>query len=141
MRLGVLGRLPRSDWPLLLLVACILLFYVAYTLAYVMLGPYHGLEFGRGLDGWLVSDSLQSNFFVDDVMVQIGELSFEEYESNKLSVPFGEFEPGDSANIILLDGEERLLKMPQPSLADRIRRLLATLWFFPFWSAGTAVEA
>lgn len=114
--------------------------YAFYAVSFVFLTPYPGIEITSLGEGWLVNDSIQETLEVEEVLVQIADLSYDEYQDDWLKVPFLGFEPGDRVpNVVTTDGEIIELVMPQPGADDRLKRLVATLWFFPFWLAGTAI--
>jgi PAS domain S-box-containing protein len=138
------GRLPslfnRSDWRLLAVSLAVFALYAFYALSYILLTPYPGVEITSFVAGWRIVDTVQPGLEVEDVLVQIGDLSYEQYLNDWLSVPFRGYLPGESVpNLVKDDGQEVDLVMPQPSLDDRLKRLVTSLWFFPFWLAGTAV--
>ncbi|UCG24228.1 MAG: PAS domain S-box protein [Chloroflexota bacterium] len=138
------GRLPslfnRSDWRLLAVSLAVFALYAFYALSYLLLTPYPGVEITTFVTGWRINDTVQPDLEVEDVLVQIGDLSYDQYLEDWLSVPFRGYLPGEVVpNVIKDNGQEVDLEMPQPSLDDRIKRLVTTLWFFPFWLAGTAV--
>ena len=138
------GRVPslfnRSDWRLLAVSLAVFVVYAFYALSYILLTPYPGVEITPFDAGWKINDTVQPGVEVEDVLVQIGDLSYEQYLEDWLSVPFRGYLPGEIVpNVVKDDGQELELEMPQPSLDDRLKRLVATLWFFPFWLAGTSV--
>ncbi|MGD2078491.1 MAG: PAS domain-containing protein, partial [Chloroflexota bacterium] len=134
------SQIDRSDWRLMAISLAVFLVYAFYTISYVLLTPYPGIEITSIGNGWLINDTIQENIEIDHVLVQIGDLTYEEYRDDWLKVPFMGYQPGDSVpNVITADGETIDLVMPQASADDRIKRLVATLWFFPFWLAGTAI--
>jgi len=134
------GRLSQLDQPLLAFSILVLAVYLFYTLSFVGLTPYPGIVFTSISGGWQVNDSFQSEIAVDEVLVQIADLTYSEYRRSKVKVPFSGFAPGDTVpNLVTAEGESISIVMPNPSFEDRLRRLVATLWFFPFWLAGTAV--
>jgi hypothetical protein len=134
------GRLGQLDRPLLAFSILVLGVYLFYTYSFVTLTPYPGFSFTTYPVGWQVNDSFQESLPIDTILVQIADLTFEEYLQNKVSVPFAGYKPGDMVpDLITAEGESLSLEMPIPSFEDRLRRLIATLWFFPFWMAGTAI--
>ncbi|MGD8855965.1 MAG: PAS domain-containing protein, partial [Chloroflexota bacterium] len=134
------SQINRSDWRLMAVSLAVFVVYAFYAVSYVFLTPYPGIEITSFGDGWLINDSVQESLEVEDVVVQIADLSYDEYRDDWLQVPFLGYEPGDKVpNVITADGKTVELVMPQPGAADRLKRLVATLWFFPFWLAGTAV--
>lgn len=133
------SQIDRSDWRLIAISLAVFLVYALYTFSFVLLTPYPGIDITSYGGGWLVNDSVQDNVEIEDVLVQIGDLSYQEYRTDWLKVPFLGHQPGDSVEIVTADGETIELVMPQPKADDRLKRLVATLWFFPFWLAGTAI--
>jgi PAS domain S-box-containing protein len=134
------GLLDKTDRPILALSLAILLLYFFFTAIFIWFTPYPGFAFTATVDGWRVNDSTQLILEVDQVLVQIDDLTYQQYLENIGRVPFDGYEPGDMVpNVITSDGQTIELQMPEPRLDDMLRRLVATLWFFPFWLAGTAV--
>jgi PAS domain S-box-containing protein len=134
------GQFQRADWPLIAISALVLGIYLFYAISFAILLPYPGIEITSTPDGWFVNDSTQPGIVVDDVLIQIGELSFEEYRADRLSVPFEGYSPGDIVTpVVTLDGRVEELVVTKPAFDDRARRVFATLWFLPFWVAGTAI--
>jgi len=140
MNIRLSGPFNRSDWRLMAVSLAVIAIYALYAFSYVMLTPYPGVVITTFDSGWKINDSVEPNLAVDDVLVQIGDLTYAEYLADWLRVPFFGYEPGESVpNVIKEGGEEVELVMPVPSVDDRLKRLVTTLWFFPFWLAGTAV--
>lgn len=136
----VSGRLHRSDWPLIFLSLLVLLVYLYYTLTFVFFTPYSGVFYTPVTNGWRIDDSFQSGLDVNDLLVQIGDLSFGEYQADRLRAPFAGYEPGESVQVVVQPGDRVVeIQMPFPAVENRLRRLLFTAWFFPFWVAGTAI--
>lgn len=134
------GQFDRSDWRLLAISLAVFAIYAFYTFSFVLLTPYPGIEITAFDSGWLINDSVQENIETDDVLIQIGDLTYERYREDWLKVPFQGYEPGEKVpSVVNSDGDTAELIMPDPSLDDRLKRLVATLWFFPFWLAGTAI--
>jgi PAS domain S-box-containing protein len=134
------GQFQRADWPLIALSALVLGIYLFYAISFAFLLPYPGIEVTSTPAGWFVNDSTQPGIVVDDVLVQIGELTFEEYRADRLRVPFDGYGPGDTVSpVVTLDGRAEELVILEPEFNDRFRRVFATLWFLPFWSAGTII--
>jgi PAS domain S-box-containing protein len=135
-----LSRIFKSDWMLVLISAAVLLTYLYYTVSYVVFVPYPGFTPAQTADGWLIADSLHPNILVDDLIIRIDEVSYDDYLEDRLSLLLDGYSPGDVVNEIeTVDGRVESIRMPEPTLASRVRRLIATIWFFPFWAAGTAV--
>jgi len=140
MNRPIMRRIGRSDWPFVLFSISLLVLYLYFIVSFLFFTPYPGVSFTATADGWHINDSLQSDLFIDDVLVQVGELTFEEYQANRTLIPFSGYEPGDVVpNIITTDGRVLELEMPTPSLNESVTRLISTIWFFPFWAAGTIV--
>ncbi|MGW8319753.1 MAG: ATP-binding protein [Candidatus Promineifilaceae bacterium] len=137
---SALSRIRRSDLPLVGVSVAILMLYVYYALTFTFSTPYPGFTFTGTNGGWQVTDSFQADLEVGDLLTQIGNLVYGDYQSDRRSVPFAGYVPGDQvSNVVLADGTDLTLTMPVPTTADRLRRLFPTLWFFPFWVAGTVV--
>ncbi len=140
MSYDVNRHFQKSDWPLMLISVAVFAVYVFYTVPFVVLTPYPGIQFTHVSNGWLVSDSAQELIEVDSILVQLGDLTFDEYRADRLSIPFAGYEPGDVVSpIVTADGRNLELTIKEPTWQDRVSRTFVTLWFFPFWAAGTAV--
>ncbi len=134
------GQFNRSDWRLMAISLAAFLIYAFYTFSFVLLTPYPGIEITSYPTGWVINDTVQAGLEIEDVLVQIGDLSYERYREDRLQVPFQGYQPGETVpNVVKADGETVELVMPVPSADDRLKRLVTTLWFFPFWLAGTAI--
>ncbi len=134
------SQINRSDWRLMAASLVVFLIYAFYAFSYVFATPYPGIEITSLGNGWLINDSIQDAIEIEEVLVQIGDLTYEEYHDDWLRAPFLGYEPGQTVpNVVTDDGETLELVMPQPGADDRLKRLVATLWFFPFWLAGTAI--
>ncbi|MEW5989434.1 MAG: PAS domain-containing protein, partial [Chloroflexota bacterium] len=129
-------RLRKSDWPLGLLAVSVLLVYFFYTFIYLFQTPYPGFDMRTvaGQGGW--DPDLEGH---DGLIVAIGKLTFGEYERSWDKVPFQGFEPGDKVTLLFNDQSELEWRLPPPDLSSRVRRLINTVTFLPFWLAGTAV--
>ncbi len=135
-----LSQLFKSDWMLVLISAAVLLTYLYYAVSFVGYAPYPGFTPTQAADGWLVTDSLQPNILVDDIIVRIDDITYDDYLEDRLVVLLDGYGPGDVVSEIeTLDGRVESIRMPEPTFESRVRRLIATVWFFPFWAAGTAV--
>jgi len=133
-------RFLKSDWSLVIISVAALFAYIYYAVNYVVVLPYPGLSLTFVSDGWLISDSLQPDIEIDDVIVRIDDLTYDEFGKNPRIVLFDGYEPGDVIDEVeMSDGRIESIIMPEPTFGLRIRRLIATIWFFPFWAAGTAV--
>ena len=140
MKSSTRGPLDTPDRSLIAISAIVFFLYLYFAITYIWYTPFPGFAFTNTGEGWQVNDSSQAKIEVDDILVQIDDLTFEEFAEDKFRIPFSEFRPGDTVpNIVKEDGETIEIQMPEPGLNDRLRRLVATLWFFPFWLAGTAV--
>jgi PAS domain S-box-containing protein len=118
----------------------LLVLYIYYAANFLFFTPYPGMTFTATSDGWQINDSQQLELSIDDVLVEIGSLTFEEYQADRTTVPFAGFTPGDKvSNLKTADGRTLELTMQTPALDQLMTRLLSTLWFFPFWVAGTIV--
>ncbi|KPK11815.1 MAG: hypothetical protein AMJ56_05575 [Anaerolineae bacterium SG8_19] len=134
------GLLNKPDRPILALSIVVLLVYFYFTILFIWFTPYPGFAFTATSEGWRVNDSTQLVFEVDQVLIQIGELTYQQYRDDIFSMPFDGYEPGDVVtNVITNDGQIIEVQMPEPRLDDMLRRLVATLWFFPFcWNSRIA---
>jgi two-component system phosphate regulon sensor histidine kinase PhoR len=133
-------RFGTSDWLYVLVSIALLAFYVYFVVSFLFFTPYPGVTFTSTSKGWQINDSMQPDLSINDVLVQVGNLSFEEYQADRKTVPFAGYGPGDTVpDIITADGRVTEIQMPAPSLNWTLTRLLSTLWFFPFWAAGTIV--
>ncbi len=133
-------HLERKEWVLFLIPSVTLLVYLFYTLSFVYFIPYPGFVFNSGEDGWFVTDSSQPQLSVGDVLVSFGDLSFNEYEADRLKVPLADIAPNEEIPIKFLNENRSLtIRMITPTVNDRLKRTLSTIGFFPFWIAGTVV--
>lgn len=133
-------KISQLDRPLLGVSILALAVYLFYTFSFVWATPYPGIVFTATSEGWQVNDSTQPSIEVDEILVQIGDLTYQEYTVNNFVVPFSGYDVnGTISNIVTDDGKILEIKLTPPSAEDRLRRLISTLWFFPFWLAGTAV--
>ena len=132
--------LKRKEWALFLIPSATLLVYIYYTLSFVFLTPYPGILFTARENGWFINDSAQPTISVGDMLARIGELTISDYQINRLEAPFAGLEAGDEIEVQKL-GESNpiILQIQEPTLNDRLKRGLATIGFFPFWIAGTAI--
>lgn len=151
-RRGQDAPFARMDRPFVVVAAAVLLLGLFYTLAYVLVAPYPGLDFNvtwqvLGFDNpcdsrpdWCAmrDRSLQ----VGDRLLAIGDLTYEKYTERAIYVPFWGYGPGDRAPITFLrDGTIRQTtwEVLGPTGEARFVRMVGVLIFLPFWLAGTAV--
>ena len=114
--------------------------YVFYTINFIVTAPNPGLSLTGTAGGWQVNDSSQSELDVGDIIVQIGDLTYERYQADRRLVPFAGYRPGDTVpNIVTAEGQVVELQMPPVMAGDYLRRFISTAWFIPFWLAGTVV--
>lgn len=133
-------RLTRSEWPLIFLAFSFLTLYLVYTVDFLFFTPYPGVVFTAEASGWRVNDANQPDIQVGDVITQIGQLTFDEFFVSRMQVPFAGYDPGDEVLLKLQPGSRTVsLTMPDITLDSYLRRFLSTLWFFPFYLAGTTV--
>lgn len=135
MRRSSTYPLRKADWPLGLLAVSVLVVYLFYTFLYVFQTPYPGFDMRTmanqgGWDPDIGSDK--------GLIVAIGDLTFDEYQRSWDKVPFEGYEPGDTI-ILTFENDSIEWQIPIPTLAMRVRRLINTLVFLPFWLGGTAV--
>ncbi len=140
MTRSIMKRVGMSDWPYILLSISLLGVYLYFVIYFLFYTPYPGVNFTATSYGWQINDSRQSELAINDIIVHVGDLSFEEYQADRTTIPFAGYEPGDVVpNIVMADGRVLELEMPAPSINESLTRLISTLWFFPFWVAGTVV--
>ena len=129
-----------ADWVLILMALGVLSIQIYYTIAYIFRVPYPGIEITTGLQGWTVNESTHPNLEIGMVLTRIDNLVHTDFIDDRLTVPFANNNPGDTVVLTVVGIEKPLiLKMPEIGPEDRFRRFVATLWFYPFWFAGTAV--
>ena len=145
------NRRRRSDWLLVSLSLAVLLVCLSYTLAHAFLAPHPGIttndRWGVILvdpcdahPGWCEGQPV--GLQIGDELLAVGDLTYEEYTSDRRHVPFGGFGPGERVPITLRrDGRMQTIQwlMPIPSRADQAQRLISPLFYLPFWAAGTIV--
>ena len=130
----------KTDWSLTIIALVVLFIYLFYTYNFVLRLPYPGIALTNSGTGWFVNDSTHPELEVGAILLQIGDLPYSVYSQNRLTVPFEGLEPGDKISLLVGDtGEQVTITLPQVLLEDYWRRVLATLWFIPFWLAGTIV--
>lgn len=140
------------DRPFVALAVAVLVLGLFYTLGYVLIVPYPGVDFsvewrvisfdnpcGDRPDWCAMRErSLQ----VADRLLAIGDLTHEQYLADPLRIPFWGYAPGDRVPIVFVrDGVVRQItwEMLGPTGEARFIRLVGVLIFLPFWMAGTAV--
>ncbi|MGH2537126.1 MAG: ATP-binding protein [Candidatus Promineifilaceae bacterium] len=134
------GRLQRLDWALALVSIFLLTVYGYYAVYFVLRTPYPGFVFTTNADGWRINDSSQPEVAIDDLVVQMGPLTHEQFLTDLRAIPFAGTQPGEAVTpIVKSDGSVASIVMPMPGLDDYLRRFVSTLWFFPFWLAGTII--
>ncbi len=144
-------RQRRLDRLRVLISAAMLLACLFYTLADVFLTPYPGITINSG---WIVieidpcdahpgwCEANQDGLQVGDQLIVIGDLTYEDYWTDRLRVPFDGYGPGESVSIAVRgDGHEQtiLWQMPVVIGANWGGPLASSLLYLPFWLAGTAV--
>jgi PAS domain S-box-containing protein len=142
-------RIPRwISIPFSLLVLAVCLFYT-YAVAY--LAPYPGFEWAGGEVSSINpchahQASCEANrgvLQVDDKILAVDGVGFDEIVKNLHVIPFDEYHSGDSVAITLLrDGQEQTVDwlIVGPSAINRADRLFFLLLFFaPFWLNGTLI--
>lgn len=129
----------------------VLLICLFYVFAYV-LAPYPGFEHDTQ---WLVLSfdnvcethpswcaANQGSLQIGDQLLVIGDLTYDEYRTDRILVPFAGYKPGDWIPIKLMrDGItlETRWQMLGPTPARQLVRWSVMLPFLPFWLAGTLV--
>ena len=142
----------RIDRTLALLSLGVLLIGLFYTLAYVLIVPYPGFDFNGRWEVLAFENPCDTNpawcaatensLDVGDRLIVIGDLTYQEYRSRPLRIPFGGYGPGDLVPVTFVrDGEVRQVtwQMLGPTGAAHFMRLVSFLIFLPFWLAGTGV--
>ncbi|PKO23384.1 MAG: hypothetical protein CVU38_04345 [Chloroflexi bacterium HGW-Chloroflexi-1] len=142
----------RIDRPLALLSLGVLLIGLFYTLAYVLIVPYPGFDFNGRWEVLACDNPCDTNpawcaatensLRIGDRLTVIGDLTYEEYRSQPVRIPFGGYHPGDSVPITFArDGVVGQTTWPVlgPTSASRFTRLIGILIFLPFWLAGTGI--
>lgn len=80
---------------------------------------------------------------LDDQIISIGELSYEDYENNRNLAIFSNISPGESVLITLnRDGIQQSIDwaIPESTLSEQLERLITPLLIYgPFWLAGTVI--
>ena len=76
------GNFSQLDRPRLAFSLLILGFYLFYTISFIELTPYPGIAITSLGGGWQVNDSSQENIPVEVMLVQIADLTYEEYRQN-----------------------------------------------------------
>jgi len=129
----------RSPWIWHTLSFIVLLLYVYYGLLYIFAVPYPGIEFTATQTGWLVNNTQQPEIAFHDVIVSIGDLTFDAFLADRTLTPFADYDIGDIVPIELLgDSQTVEIQMPKPGIGDRVLRLIhISGWFLPFWLAGS----
>jgi PAS domain S-box-containing protein len=140
MKLALRERLNRLDRMSALLSMLLLLVYIYYTWSFVFSLPYSQLVLSSTTSGWRVADSGHPEIQTNDLLLAIGGLTFEEYRLDRRRIPLGGYSAGDTVTVLVgAEGRPVALHLADPTLLDRLKRLLNTVTFFPFWLAGTAV--
>ena len=81
-------QLRAIDWLLATISLVVLSIYLFYTIDFVYFSPIPGIEIDAGDSGWHVTDSAHSEIKVDNIILQIDELTYQAYLDNRLFVPF-----------------------------------------------------
>jgi PAS domain S-box-containing protein len=140
MTLALWDRLNRLDRMSALLSMLLLLVYIYYTWSFVFSLPYSRLVLSSTTSGWRVADSGHPEIQTNDLLLAIGDLTFEEYRQDRRRTPLGGYSTGDIVTVLVgEEGHPVVLHLSEPTLLDRLKRLLNTVTFLPFWLAGTAV--
>ncbi|GAB4264607.1 MAG: hypothetical protein Kow0080_03870 [Candidatus Promineifilaceae bacterium] len=87
----------------------------------------------------MVNNTQQPEIAFHDVIVTIGNLTFDAFLADRTLTPFAEYGAGDHVPIQLLENNRSVqIRMPVPSTSDRVLRLIhISGWFLPFWLAGS----
>lgn len=129
----------KSDGLLAAVSLLVFAVYAFYTVTFAFFTPYPGVEITAVPTGWQVNDSFQPTLEVNDIIVRIGDLHYTDYRRDHLTPLLAEYTTGEQVPVLLASGEETFLIIQHPNLRDIVRRFLFTLWFIPFWLAGSAV--
>ena len=147
-----IGRMNPSLVPISVVVLAACLFY---TLAFVFFSqPDSGFTMTsewvvtlisgcRAYPDWCESNAagLQA-LRVGDRVVSIGDLTHDQYATDRRLVPFAGLGPGDSVPITVDrdDGRQTVLWLiPVSTFASRASGFTGLAFYMPFWLAGTAV--
>ncbi len=144
--------LGLADWPLIVAALLALPLCLFYGFGYAYWAPVPGLDWDAnwrvgavascdGRQAWCeaVGESVRPG----DRLLEIGDLTFDEYRADRLAVPFAGYEPGDKVPLVVeRDGQIKqvIWEMPPVLSTDRLERLLGgSLLYLPFWIAGSLV--
>ncbi len=141
----------KLDGPLSFVALAVLSVCLLYIFAYPLLGHYPGLSLTHE---WVALDTddchpdrswcrqNQAQVLPGDRLLQIGDLSFAAYTSDRRLVPFGAYRAGEPVPVVLdRNGQTMQITWYLPensSLAWNIA-LFNLLFAFPFWLSGTVV--
>lgn len=128
-----------ADWLLVSISLIVLSIYLFYTIDFMFFSPYPGIEITGSDSGWQINDSFQPGIDVNDVIVQIGDVTYQAYLENRWLKPFEGLTPGQEVTVVLESAQAVVIEMPEVSSQDIWRRVLFTAWFLPFWLVGTSV--
>ena len=145
---------PRKpELPLIAISGAVLLFSLLYAYALVFLIAYPGLQFTPRPEGWIIVENdtcvmpgdwcpSTAELQIGDVIIQIGDLTYEAYRANRGLVPFEHLLPADNVALVVIRGDERLTvqwTMPPVTASERLTRLAGSLLLLPFWIGGTLI--
>lgn len=142
----------RVEGPLALLAASLLAVSIYYLAVYVYQGPYPGLDYDGRWTVISIEDTCSPNtgacpggaalLQVGDRITQIGNLTYEDYQNQRTSVPFWGYKSGDHVPLVVeRDGQTLNVEWPYlgSTTGPLLLRLTGSLLFLPFWIAGTGV--
>jgi hypothetical protein len=92
-------HLNKSEWFLVSVSAAVLSIYFYYTILYVFFTPYPGIVFTAVQGGWQINDTAKSDLQVGQILAQIGDLRFTQYQANRREVPFAGYAQGDEVAV------------------------------------------
>jgi signal transduction histidine kinase len=125
----------------------ILLFFIGFaTFSYFVRMPYVGvlIDNRRTVSSVYGPDQGENSFKKGDLIVQVGEVSYEETQKDLTRGYFQNARPGDLIPVVVeRQGQPKNLnyKIPDITLEEIVGGRLSSQWFTPyiFWLAGTVV--
>jgi signal transduction histidine kinase len=118
-----------------------------YVYAYMFLNPYTGLVLQPVLDGWQVryveDCTSPCPIYLNDIIVQVGEIPFEETLRNRMVATFIGYEAADIVPILVLrQGDKKPVLWTMPAHPDDflLQRMLIVLFTLPFILFALASE-
>jgi signal transduction histidine kinase/GAF domain-containing protein/CheY-like chemotaxis protein len=141
----------QISWPMGIFAAVTLLVSVAYASLALVFVPSLGIALDaewrvmattecQTNDWWC--DALNPTLSSGNRVVAIGEVSFQEYDSNPALYIFSGLSSGDLTTLdVIRDGRQAKIpwRLPPLSARDRLMRVSETLLFVPFYFAATVL--